>query len=43
MSLSSDRSVLVFSHPASFFRLFPDEAMEDSDRVPQTVRVETHG
>ena len=43
MSLSSDGSVPVFSHPASFFKLFPDEAMEDSDQVPQPVKVETHG
>ena len=43
MSLSSDGSVPVFSCPSSFFKLFPDEATEDSDRVPQPVKVETHG
>ena len=41
MSLSSDGSVPVF-RPTSFFKLFPDEAMEDSDQVPQPVKVETH-
>ena len=42
-SLSSDGSVPVFFRPASFFKLFPDKETEDSDRVPQPVKVETHG
>ena len=34
-SLCSDGSVPVFFRPTSHFKLLPDEATEDSDRVPQ--------